>query len=115
MKKDKPKNSINIRVYELAKRYGLSSKAFIEELHEYGVSVKNHMSSLDPETVELIEAERNAKKTRLESHSDPAPAAIEEAIAQTTAAEKKSQRFRKFKRESQSVRLPQLWDLRIQK
>ncbi len=88
MKKDKPKNSINIRVYELAKRYGLSSKAFIEELHEYGVSIKNHMSSLDPETVELIEAERNAKKTRLESHSDPAPAAIEEAIAQTTAAKK---------------------------
>jgi translation initiation factor IF-2 len=88
MKKDKTKNSKNIRVYELAKRYGLSSKAFIEEVQEYGVLVKNHMSTLDPETVELIEAERNAKKTRLESLSDQDPAAIEGAITQATPTKK---------------------------
>ena len=53
--------SKNIRVYELAKQYGVSSKAFLEELHGYGVHVKNHMSTLDEETVSLIESERNAK------------------------------------------------------
>ncbi|MBI1923306.1 translation initiation factor IF-2 N-terminal domain-containing protein, partial [Candidatus Poribacteria bacterium] len=53
--------SKNIRVYELAKQYGVSSKAFLEELHGYGVHVKNHMSTLNEETVSLIESERNAK------------------------------------------------------
>ena len=51
-----------IRVYELAKQYGVSSKEFVEELRGYGVPVKNHMSTLDAETVELVETERNATK-----------------------------------------------------
>ena len=51
-----------IRVYELAKQYGVSSKEFVEELRGYGVPIKNHMSTLDPETVELVETERNATK-----------------------------------------------------
>ena len=51
-----------IRVYELAKQYRVSSKEFVEELRGYGVPIKNHMSTLDSETVELIETERNATK-----------------------------------------------------
>ena len=46
-----------VRIYELAKQYEVSSKELIEELRGYGITVKNHMSSLDPETVTLIEAE----------------------------------------------------------
>ena len=49
-----------IRVYELAKQYEVSSKEFVEELRGYGISIKNHMSTLDSETVELVESERNA-------------------------------------------------------
>ena len=79
MKKDRTKNSKNIRVYELAKRYGLSSKAFVQELQEYGVPVKNHMSTLDPDTVELIEAERNAKKSKPESSFKQDRVEVEEA------------------------------------
>lgn len=90
MKKDKTKNSKNIRVYELAKRYGLSSKVFIEELQEYGVPVKNHMSTLDPETVELIEAERNAKKTKLESPFDQDQAEVEEAATIAVTVEEET-------------------------
>ena len=89
MKTDKTKNSKNIRVYELAKRYGLSSKEFIQEIQAYGVTVKNHMSTLDPETVELIEVERNAKKSKLESPpgQDPADTAdIEEADTEAVTA-----------------------------
>ena len=51
-----------IRVYELAKQYGVSSKNFVEELQGYGIPVKNHMSTLDPETIKLVETERNATK-----------------------------------------------------
>ena len=86
MKTDKTKNSKNIRVYELAKRYGLSSKEFIQEIQAYGVTVKNHMSTLDSETVELIEVERNAKKSKLESPPGQAPADIEEAATEAVTA-----------------------------
>ena len=87
-KSNKPsKKSQNIRVYELAKRYGLSSKALIEELREYGVPVKNHMSTLDPETVELVEAERSARKPKSKVSSDQDEAGAEGAIAETEAVE----------------------------
>jgi translation initiation factor IF-2 len=49
--------SQNVRVYELAKRHGLSSKELIAALGELGVPVKNHMSTLDPETIMLVESE----------------------------------------------------------
>jgi len=48
----------NIRIYELAKQYEITSKALIEELKRYGITVKNHMSSLDAEPIALIESER---------------------------------------------------------
>ena len=44
-------------VYELAKQYDLTTKALITLLEEHGVRVKNDMSSLDPDTVALIESE----------------------------------------------------------
>ena len=59
-----------LRVYELAKRYEISSRELIEELKEYGVSVKNHMSSLDPETIELIQSERGGDPSHTESTAD---------------------------------------------
>ena len=58
-----PKENKKIRVYELAKQYGRSSKEFVEELHGYGIPIKNHMSTLDAETVQMIETERNAAKS----------------------------------------------------
>jgi translation initiation factor IF-2 len=44
----------NIRVYELARDIGISSKDLVEELRQHGIEVKSHMSSLDDETAELI-------------------------------------------------------------
>jgi translation initiation factor IF-2 len=44
----------NIRVYELARDIGISSKNLVEELREQGIDVKSHMSTLDEETAELI-------------------------------------------------------------
>ena len=45
------------RVYELARELGVSSRKMVEELRSYGVNVKNHMSTLDPEMVQLVIAE----------------------------------------------------------
>ena len=53
----------NLRIYELAKQYGITSKELIEDLQRYGISVKNHMSSLDAETIALIEAERKGAES----------------------------------------------------
>ncbi len=43
-----------IRVYELAKRLKMSSKELLEELEDLGVSAKNHMSTLDSSTVDML-------------------------------------------------------------
>ncbi|MBI2871417.1 MAG: translation initiation factor IF-2 [Candidatus Omnitrophica bacterium] len=46
-----------VRVHELAKKLGKSSKDLIEELARLKISVKGHMSSLDDKTAHLVEAE----------------------------------------------------------
>lgn len=43
-----------IRVHELAKELGLSSKECIEKLHDLGLDVKNHMSSIEGSDYELV-------------------------------------------------------------
>jgi translation initiation factor IF-2 len=43
-----------IRVYELARDIGVSSKSLVDELRNQGIDIKSHMSSLDEETAELI-------------------------------------------------------------
>ncbi|MCG9126702.1 translation initiation factor IF-2 [Candidatus Poribacteria bacterium] len=59
----KTSQSPNVRVYELAKRFDLSSKELIEILVGLGVPIKNHMSTLDPETIILVEAELHPEET----------------------------------------------------
>ena len=44
-------------VYELAKQYNITTKKLITLLEEHGVRVKNDMSTLDADTVALIEPE----------------------------------------------------------
>ena len=76
-----------IRVYELAKQYGVSSKEFVEQLHGYGIPIKNHMSTLDSETVQLIETERNAAKSP--------PAEPPEAKVEPPSTKKKTKKAKK--------------------
>jgi translation initiation factor IF-2 len=44
------------RVYELAKELNLSSKDIIDALQELGVDVKNHMSTINDDTVEVLKS-----------------------------------------------------------
>jgi translation initiation factor IF-2 len=70
-----------MRVYELAKELGLDSKALLAKLHERGVVVKSHMSTLDEDTLALIRDEHAAPAATApeprpaEPASKPAPAA----------------------------------------
>ncbi|MBC7331527.1 MAG: translation initiation factor IF-2 [Synergistetes bacterium] len=58
-----------IRVYELAKITGLSSKELMDRLKDLGVEVKTHMSTIDTEIAKLIEEdlleEKKAKEERV--------------------------------------------------
>ncbi len=74
----RPKSQ-NIRVYELAKQYEMSSRDLVEELQSYGVPVKNHMSTLDPDMVDLVESERSSQNTEPEEPEARVPAASETA------------------------------------
>jgi translation initiation factor IF-2 len=51
------------RVYEVAKDLGMSSEAVLQIVKRLGVDVKNHMSTLLPETVEKIQAEMAHERT----------------------------------------------------
>ena len=46
--------SDRVRVYDLARELGLTNKELIELLHEEGVDVKSHASSIDLEFAELV-------------------------------------------------------------
>ncbi len=52
-----------LRVYEVAKDLGMSSEAVLQIVKRLGVEVKNHMSTLLPETVEKVLAEKTKEKT----------------------------------------------------
>lgn len=43
-----------LRIYELAKQLGVSSKKLITILEDLGITVKNHMSTLEDDTAQLI-------------------------------------------------------------
>jgi len=51
-----------MRVHELAKEIGVSSKELISELGKLGIKVKNHMSSLEADQVSKLKASRSSKK-----------------------------------------------------
>lgn len=71
----------NIRVYELAKKHDLTTKEFIALLEEHGVHVKSGMSTLDPDTVALVESEL-VNKTEEETISTD-----EDSVEDTSEAE----------------------------
>jgi len=52
-----------LRVYEVAKDLGMSSEAVLQIVKRLGVEVKNHMSTLLPETVSKIQAEMAQERT----------------------------------------------------
>ncbi len=52
-----------LRVYEVAKDLGMSSEAVLQIVKRLGVEVKNHMSTLLPETVAKVQGEMAQERT----------------------------------------------------
>ena len=69
-----------IRLYELAKELGCDSKTVVETLHNLGVSVKNHMSTIDV-------AEQNQVKKVLQKAETPKAGAEKAQPAKKEQAE----------------------------
>jgi translation initiation factor IF-2 len=61
----KPEGPKKLRVYEVARDLGMSSEAVLQIVRRLGVEAKNHMSTLLPEIVEKVQAERAQKKSEV--------------------------------------------------
>ena len=60
-----------IRVYQLARKLGMTTRELLRELEELGIPMKSHMSYIDEETVGLLmelfeEEEKSEKATKVE-------------------------------------------------
>ncbi|HDL07781.1 MAG TPA: hypothetical protein ENG35_03470, partial [Desulfobacteraceae bacterium] len=54
---------VKIRIYELARELNMNNKTLLEKLKSMGISVGNHMSSLDNQTVAMVKANLFGTKT----------------------------------------------------
>ncbi len=77
-----------IKAYEISKGFGVSSKEVVNVLHEYGVSEKNHMSTLDENELNVI-FEFYTQKNQVEDFS-ALFTVVEEAKAEKKVEDKKA-------------------------
>ena len=67
-----------IRVYQIAKDLGVSSKELISKLAEFGVQVANHMSTLEDEEVDIIMEMYNGEDNKSSSEPPKVEKPVEE-------------------------------------
>lgn len=60
-----------MRIYELAKELGIDNKELLVHLEDLGLEVKNHMSAIDNETVELLREEYATQKDAKDESNQP--------------------------------------------
>ena len=77
-----------VRVYELAKELGTTSKKLIEVMEGMDIEVKNHMSTLDDEEARRVMAILTGQAESAESKKKKAPRPDEDKKDSPTAAEK---------------------------
>ena len=68
-----------IRIYEVARQFDVSSEAMVNLLHEMDVPVKNHMSSIDEQTVERVRAKFDQEKEAVKHAEEEKKKKLEEA------------------------------------
>ena len=69
---------MGVRVYELARTLGLSSKVLMHELKKQGIDLKSHMSSIDDETAELVAELLKTSPQPAVKEMPPAPPVVAE-------------------------------------
>ncbi len=68
---------MSMRVHQLAKELGVTSKELIDKLHSLKIEVKGHMSALDDDTAFLVKEELKPKKAKPKA-KEKAPKKIKE-------------------------------------
>lgn len=97
-----------LRVYELAKQVGISSKRLISILDDLDINVKNHMSTIDDDTAKLIldlieeETGKSKKKAEKAHEKEKAPE------KRPDTAEKKEEKAEKAKeKQPKTITIPE--------
>jgi len=75
---------MSVRVHQLAKELGITSKELIDKLHSLKIEAKGHMSALDDDTAFLVKEELKPKKEKPKAKEKPA----EKTPAKEKAAKK---------------------------
>jgi translation initiation factor IF-2 len=70
-----------MRVYELAKQLGVSNKELLDRLHNLGVEVKSHSSSIDDKAVRLVFEQEEKKKAPAAPSKEEADKKIQKVAA----------------------------------
>jgi len=84
---------MSIRVHQLAKELGITSKELIDKLHSLKIDVKGHMSALNDDTAFLVKEELKPKKEKPKT-KEKAPKKIKEPVIKVKepkAEEKKAE------------------------
>jgi translation initiation factor IF-2 len=68
-----------VRIYEVARRFNVSSEAMVNLLKEMKVPVKNHMSSIDDETIAQVTAKFEAEKEAVKQAAEEKKKKLDEA------------------------------------
>jgi translation initiation factor IF-2 len=90
-----------LRIYELAKKLGVSNKEIIAELSKLGISVKTHASSIESENAKKIEGIIKGKqKPREKAEPGIQPAGKKAVPAKKEKVEKKAEPKKEIKKEA---------------
>ncbi len=76
----------NLRVFEFAKQIGVETLNLMDKLREWEIPVKNHMATLDEETIQLIKERFQTEKAAKE----PVKKVKKKVAEKTTATTKKT-------------------------
>lgn len=88
-----------LKVYEMARKVGMSNKDFLMKLQEWGIEVKSHLNVLEDEDVKKIQEKLNSGNPKKEKASKPT-----EQKTQEKKNEKKKDEPRIIRREIIQVR-----------
>lgn len=80
-----------MRVHELAKELGVSTKELIETLHTIGVDVKSHMSAVDSVAVELLREQYGKVTTTKPQKSEASSTSLPPAATETSTGNEQLQ------------------------
>ncbi|HUP18532.1 MAG TPA: translation initiation factor IF-2 N-terminal domain-containing protein, partial [Gemmatimonadota bacterium] len=92
------------RIYEVARRFDVSSEAMVNLLKEMDLPVKNHMSSIDDETVERVRAKFESEKEAVKHAEGEKKKKLEEARrARRVQAREQAEKAGKEKEEKEKA------------